>query len=85
MWKDFMKVFFLLIPVLLGSVSAQVVDVNGDQTVGAEEAIAVAEQWKGPASRANEHDHLGQTWEGNNNPLVIRGNFPGDEMRLAAP
>lgn len=57
--------------------AAQVVDVNGDGTVGAEEVIALAEQWKGPASESNNnHDHLGQTWTGNRNPLVIRGDFP---------
>ncbi len=63
--------FFLII-----HAHAQVLDVNGDQTVGPEEAIAVAEHWKGPAGAANAHDHLGQTWKGNRNPLVIRGNFP---------
>lgn len=67
----------LLILLITTQAAAQVVDVNGDGTVGAEEAIAVAEQWKGPASESsNNHDHLGQTWTGNRNPLVIRGNFP---------
>jgi len=55
---------------------AQVLDVNGDGSVGPHEAIAVAEEWKGPASAANDHNHLGQTWAGNRNPLTIRGNFP---------
>ncbi len=59
------------------AIQAQVLDVNGDKTVGAEEAIAVAEQWKGPASGANAHNHLGQTWTGSGNPLTIRGNYPG--------
>jgi len=59
------------------SMFAQVIDVNNDGTVGAEEAIAVAEQWKGPASRQNDHTHLGQTWIGNGNKLTIRGNYPG--------
>ncbi len=55
---------------------AQVLDVNGDGLVAAEEAIAVAEQWKGPASAANAHNHLGQTWIGNRNPLKLSGDFP---------
>lgn len=55
--------------------SAQVVDVDGDRKVGAEEAIAVAENWKGPASASDAHDHLGQTWEGDENPLIIGGRF----------
>ncbi len=76
MSKNIVKVFLLLIPFLTVSVFGQVIDVNGDQTVGAEEAIAVAEQWKGPAGRPNDHNHLGQTWKGNRNPLVIQGNFP---------
>ena len=40
----------------------------------------VAEQWKTPASASNEHDHLGQIWEGNRNPVQIRGDFP-DRIR----
>ena len=55
---------------------SQVLDVNGDSEVGPEEAIAVAGQWKGTAIRANDHNHLGQTWVGNRNPLTIRGSFP---------
>jgi len=54
---------------------AQVLDVNGDGTVGPHEAIAVAEEWKQEAKAADEHDHLGQTWKGYRNPLTIRGNF----------
>ena len=66
-----------LLPLLFATLPAwsQVVDVNGDKTVGAEEALAVAEQWKGPAGAANDHNHLGQTWEGFGNPLRIEGQF----------
>jgi len=67
---------FPLIFLLTVETHAQVIDVNGDQTVGAEEAIAVAELWKQEAKAADDHDHLGQTWIGNKNPLRIRGNFP---------
>lgn len=60
----------------LGPVHSQVLDVNGDNEVGPDEALAVAEQWKGTAIRANDHNHLGQIWNGNRNPLIIRGSFP---------
>lgn len=59
------------------SAHSQVIDVNGDSIVGPHEALAVSEQWKGTATRANDHNHLGQTWTGDNNPLTIRGDFPG--------
>jgi hypothetical protein len=54
----------------------QVYDVNDDHVVGAHEALTLAEFWKSPASASNEHNHLGQTWDGNENPLFIRGSFP---------
>jgi hypothetical protein len=72
-----MRFFPLLLLCLLTIDSiAQVLDVNGDNQVGAEEALAVAEDWKGLARRANDHNHLGQIWEGFRNPLIIRGEFP---------
>lgn len=52
-----------------------VLDVNGDGVVGPEESLAVAEQWKQAAKAANDHNHLGQTWVGANNPLDIFGQF----------
>ncbi len=71
MWISF------IVMVLFGtSAQCQVLDVNGDNVVGPHEAIAVHEQWKGPASQSNAHNHLGQTWTGNRNPLRIQGNFP---------
>ncbi len=69
------KSTFLLFLILAVQTEAQVVDVNGDKIIGPEEAIAVAEQWKGPANAANDHDHLGQTWEGQGTPIRIQGNF----------
>jgi len=54
---------------------AQVIDVNGDGTVGPHEAIAVAEEWKQEAKAADAHDHLGQTWTGEGNPLKLEGSF----------
>ncbi|MCA9442944.1 MAG: hypothetical protein KC964_19225, partial [Candidatus Omnitrophica bacterium] len=72
----------LSIPILISIYTlgalGQVVDVNGDNEVGPHEAIAVQEQWKGPATAANDHNHLGQTWtpEGEGRPLRIRGYFP---------
>jgi hypothetical protein len=68
------KILFLAFFLTFSSV-AQVLDVNGDNTVGAEEALAVAENWKGPASASDEHDHLGQTWVGDENPLIVEGYF----------
>jgi hypothetical protein len=68
------KILFLAFFLTFSSV-AQVLDVNGDNTVGAEEALAVAENWKGVASASDAHDHLGQTWEGNENPLIVGGYF----------
>lgn len=58
--------------------ACQVIDVNGDSQVGPHEAIAVSEQWKGPAVEANDHNHLGQTWrpDDEGRPLSIRGDFP---------
>ncbi len=66
---------FSLIFLMAIQTNAQVVDVNGDGLVAAEEAIAVAEQWKGPASASDEHDHLHQIWEGSGIPLTMTGNF----------
>ncbi len=65
-----------LICLLVSQTQAQVLDVNNDGLVGPHEAISVAEQWKGQATLPNGHNHLGQTWLGNRNPLVIRGHFP---------
>ncbi len=56
-------------------VLAQVVDVNGDGIVGAQEALALAEEWKQEAKDANEHNHLDQTWGGTGDPLKIQGSF----------
>ncbi len=58
-----------------GPASTQVQDINGDGVVGPEEAIAVSDQWKGPAAASNDHDHLNQIWEGAGRPLTMTGNF----------
>ncbi|MCA9436453.1 MAG: hypothetical protein KC978_11775 [Candidatus Omnitrophica bacterium] len=73
-----MPKYFALLLLFATQVQAQVLDINGDNVVGPHEAIAVKEQWKGPASAPNDHDHLGQTWSpvGTGRPLIIRGNFP---------
>lgn len=70
--------FVLYLVILIGAAQAQVLDVNGDQLVGPEEAVSLSENWKGPASAANDHNHLGQVWtpEGSGDPLTLRGDFP---------
>ena len=75
MTKVFTVVLLVFIPI---QVYSQVLDVNGDGEVGPHEAIAVSENWKGLATAANDHNHLGQTWrpEGEGRPLSIRGSFP---------
>jgi len=77
--------FVLLIFVLTLPTQARVFDVDGDSTVGPGEAVAVAEDWKGPASASDEHDHLGQTWTGDGNPLSIRGSFPDQPVIIPGP
>ncbi|MCA9445586.1 MAG: hypothetical protein KC931_00630 [Candidatus Omnitrophica bacterium] len=68
--------FFLIsISILSSACVAQVYDIDGDGMIGPGEAIAIGANWKGVASASNEHDHLGQTWEGRENPLVIEGLF----------
>jgi len=72
-----MKTAQIVLGCLVSATSyAQVVDVDGDEIVGAEEVLAVAEQWKGVAAASNEHDHLGQTWRGDTRALTIMGDFP---------
>lgn len=61
---------------LVAPAFCQVLDVNGDGVVGPHEAVAVVEHWKGPAPAQNAHNHLGQTWFGDRNPLIIFGSFP---------
>ncbi len=73
-----MRTWTILLIFLATQCQSQVLDVNGDNVVGPHEAIAVHEQWKGPANAANEHDHLGQSWrpEIEGRGLTLRGNFP---------
>lgn len=70
--------FLLYLVTLIGAAQAQVLDVNGDLLVGPEEAVVLSGSWKGPASAANDHNHLGQVWtpEGSGDPLTLRGDFP---------
>lgn len=63
---------FFFIP---GLALAQVIDVNADGIVGPHEVIAIAESWKQEAKAFNDHNHLGQTWTGEGNPLILRGSF----------
>jgi len=81
------KSAFMLALILAIQTQAQVIDVNGDNTVGPEEAIAVAEQWKAAASTPNLHNHLGQTWRptGSGRALAIRGNFPDYNVIIIGP
>lgn len=62
--------------ILVAPAFGQVLDVNGDGVVGPHEALAVSENWKGSAPAQNAHNHLGQTWIGDRNPLIIFGSFP---------
>jgi hypothetical protein len=68
-------IIFLAVLFVPASSSAQINDVDGDGQVGPGEAFTMSETWKGPASASDEHDHLGQTWVGDENPLKIRGRF----------
>ncbi|MCG3199589.1 MAG: hypothetical protein GHCLOJNM_04113 [bacterium] len=67
--------FRTVLAVLLfsGAVGAEVLDVNGDGIVGPEEALEISDQWRRQAKGAADHDHLGQFWSLNNNPLTISG------------
>jgi hypothetical protein len=68
-------VYLAVVLSIQGIAQAQVVDVNGDGVVGPHEAIAVAEEWKQEAKAVNDHDHLGQTWEGGGSPFTLHGSF----------
>jgi len=77
MWRFSCVVILLAIQILA---QAQVVDVNADGVVGPHEVIAVAGKWKQEAKAVDDHDHLGQTWQGTGSPLKLRGSFT--ELRL---
>lgn len=37
------------------------------------------------AQRVGSHDHLGQTWSGNSNPLIVNGSYGGSTSTSGAP
>ena len=60
-------------------------DVDQDGDVDIFDIQLTASRWNrtGTWVSDNDHDHLGQTWVGNNNPLRIQGNFgPPNEAPL---
>lgn len=64
-------------PCAPGSTYDPACDVNHDNTVNILDVQLTAGHWgqSGPWVGDNDHDHLGQTWFGTNNPLYIAGSF----------
>jgi hypothetical protein len=52
-------------------------DVDDNGVINIDDIMRTASRWltSGPAVSDNNHDHLGQTWTGSNNPLRIEGSF----------
>ncbi|MCA9450356.1 MAG: hypothetical protein KC931_24755 [Candidatus Omnitrophica bacterium] len=73
--KPLILILFPVLFVLPSQSHGQIYDVDGDKQVGPAEAIELSKTWKGIASASDAHDHLGQTWVGNENPLKITGRF----------
>jgi hypothetical protein len=70
---------------IAGSIYDPACDVNHDDTINIIDLALVANHWHqaGTFTSDNEHDHLGQTWTGSNNPLVIDGSFADAPLMLS--
>ena len=67
----------LTAPCAVGAVYDPACDVDHDGDVDIFDIQLTASHWSqyGAYVSDNNHDHLGQTWTGNNNPLKIEGSF----------
>ncbi|WP_423224605.1 hypothetical protein [Candidatus Amarolinea aalborgensis] len=67
----------LAAPCAVGAVYDPACDVDHDGDVDIFDIQLTASHWSqyGVYVSDNNHDHLGQTWTGNNNPLKIEGSF----------
>jgi hypothetical protein len=67
----------LAAPCAVGAVYDPACDVDHDGDVDIFDLQLTASHWNqdGAYVSDNNHDHLGQTWTGNNNPLKIEGSF----------
>lgn len=64
-------------PCLAGGTYDPACDVDHDSDVDVIDIQLTAGHWNqtGTFTSDNDHNHLGQTWTGNNNPLVLQGSF----------
>lgn len=74
-------------PCAPGAVYDPACDVDQDGDVDIFDIQLAAGHWNqsGAWVGDNNHDHLGQTWTGANNPLLINGSFTGNTSTSGAP